>query len=405
MSVTMSVVLVVAFSFAAGEGLRWLAHRRGVILSGVEYAVIGVLLGPLGAGMLTEQVLTVMEPAVWLMIGLVGFTMGLRLQDLLTASASRATAGVLLGAASLVTVGAAGAGVLMYAQDVVDPSQLWLPILVFGAAGSVGGTRLHRSAVEALGARGPIIDTLRLASVTSSTLAVVVAGLMEDWQRATDSPALYESLHLPHQLWLAMGVLVGVACGVLFAWFQRGEANDERTFLATIGVVIFASGIAEALGSSPLLVGLVTGVTVSILSSQAGQLRTQLQLLDRPVSIALLLFAGALFVPLEGVYWLLPVVYAASRALSLFVWPRLLVQPLVRVPHAGRLGAGMRSQGVIAVAIGVSLDLAYPEHAVVTDAVLVGVLLFEVGASQSLRRLLGDAGELRRVSVEAEVAA
>ena len=55
----------------------------------------------------------------------------------------------------------------------------------------------------------------------------------------------------------------------------------------------------------------------------------------------------------------------------------------------------------IPIAIGVSLAVAHPELAPVMNAVLIGVLVFEVGAGRALRRTLADAGELGNVEVTA----
>ncbi len=405
MSVTITIVALVSFSFIAGELLQRLGQARGVILSGVEYVLIGALFGPLALGMITQDVLAVIEPAAWLLVGMVGFTKGLRLRQVVDNAATRVAAGLGYALLAMAGIAAAGGAVLLAMEPAMDLNRILLGSLVFGAAGSLSSTRLHRRAIEHLGARGPMVETLEVASFAGSALAVLVAGLTMDWQRALHSPALYDSLQMPSQLWMAMGILVGIVCGLLFVLFHRGEHDEERTFLATIGVVIFASGIAAALGSSPLLVLLITGVTVSIFSPQAAELSDRLLMLDRPLSIVLMLFAGAFFVPLSGLFWLLPLAYVLSRAVSLFLWPRVFLRPLAKGPHSGRIGAGLRSQGVIPVAIALSLALAHPEMAPVCDAILLGVLAFEFRAGGALRSLLGDAGELGRVDVKDEVAA
>lgn len=403
MSVTLTLVIVVAFSFVAGEALRRLAEWRHVILSGAEYALIGILVGPLALDMLSAEVLHVLERGVWLLLGLVGFTLGLRLKGLRGLTARRAVGGLLVGALSTALVAGSTAGVLFLSTGGYagfDAGSFTVAMVVLGSAGSVASARLHRSLVDRLDCRGPLIETLEVSAVMSAALGIVVAGLMLDWQRAVDSPMIYESLSLPKEVWLAMGLIVGVVCGLLFVLFQRGEQSDERTFLATIGVVIFASGIAAALGSSPLLVGLVAGVTVSFALPQAQELGAQLQQIEQPVSIALMLFAGALFVPVSGAFLLLPVAYVVARALSVALWPRLVLTPLLPPGLSRYAPQGMRSQGTIPIAIGVSLGLAHPDLAPATNAILIGVLVFEFGAGNALRRSLANAGELGRVPAQ-----
>lgn len=401
MSVTLTLVTVVAFSFLAGEALRRLAEWRHIILSGAEYAIIGLLVGPLALGLLSDDVLHVLIHGVWLLLGLVGFTLGLRLRRLRGSSPKRVLAGLVASALSIVVISAGAAAVLALSVEpgfTVDWAELVVPIVVLGAAGSVASGRLHRSSVERLDARGPLIESLEVMAVSSAVLAIAVAGLMLDWQRAALSSPVFDWLNLPREGSLAVALVVGITCGLLFVLFQRGEDDDARTFLATIGVVIFASGIAAALGSSPLLVGLVAGITVSFTHAGAVHLGEQLATIDQPVSIALMLFAGALFVPVSGVYLLLPVVYVGCRLLSITVWPRVVMAPLLPAGRSPFASAGLRSQGTIPIAIGVTLELANPDLAPFASAILLGVLVFEYGAGAALRRTLADAGELGNTS-------
>lgn len=398
MSTTITLVVVVAFSFVVGEFIQRLATRRGLLLSGAEYLIIGVLVGPLVAGFVTPDSAMVIQPAMWLLIGLVGFTIGLPLRHTISqAGAVHLIAATLLALLSMLGIGAAGFAVIRYLDPGAPLSSLILPVVVFGTAGSVVSARFVHMASDRFRARGPLTEFLTTSAEWGTALAVVIAGGVMDWQRSASSIEVLD-LSLPGELWMAASLFIGVFSGVLFWLFHRDEDSAERTFLATVGVVIFASGIASAVGASPLLVGLLAGVTVSALSRHADDLSITLQTLRRPSGIVLMIFAGTLWVPPTLVATIGLFAYLVSRLVVLWILPRVVLRPMLGIHAAGWLGSGMRGQGVLPVALVLSLVLVHPEDAQVASIVLLAVFILEFGAGNALRRLLGDAGELAAIS-------
>ena len=397
MSTTITLVIVVALSFVAGEFIQRIATRRGLLLSGAEYLIVGVLLGPLVSGIVTADSLILIEPAMWLLIALVGFTMGLPLRHAISAGGPvRLIAATLFFAASVGTIGAAGFAVLKLVYPEVSIADMALPAVVFGVCGTVVSARFIDLAAHRFDARGPLTSFLTASAEWGSALGVLVAGVVMDYTMAGEAVVVGD-VALPGELWTGSSLLIGVFAGVLFWLFHRDEDSDERTFLATVGVVVFASGMAKAVGASPLLVGLLAGVTVSLLSRQADQLSETLGTLDRPAGIVLMLFAGTLWT-LPSVYgWLGVSVYLGARLVTLWLYPRIFVRPVLKSAPAGWIGSGMRGQGVLPVAIALALVLVHPEFREVGSIILVGVFVLEFGAGTALRRLLGDAGELNRV--------
>ncbi len=406
MSITLTLVLVITFSFIASRFLHRLTTNRQLLLSGVEYLIIGLLLGPVASGVLNTTALELLHPAIALLLGLVGFVMGLPLRHHLRAAAMR---DVLIGAGIALLSLASISAVTLALMRHLMPDQLWLDLLpgalVVGAAGAVVSGRLLEAGAASLQAHGPVLRLLMTAALTGNTLAVVIAGLALDFKHSLKFPATIRYFDLPAEVWLITSVGVGLVSGVLFVLFHRNDESEERIFLATVGVVIFASGIAQALGSSPLLVNLVAGLTVSVLSPQADALSHQLDRLEQPAFVALLLFAGAMWAPLHGVEWLLPIGYLLCRALSLLLWPTLVTTALRHRASAHRVGAGLRAQGGLAVAIALSLELADIGLGVLYATIIIGALFFELGAGGGLRRMLADAGELSAMPSAGEVSA
>ena len=99
MTATAFLVLAVVFSFAV---TRWLTRfaERYVMLSGAEYLLVGMLIGPVMLGFVTRHALDALHPFVSLLIGLLGFLVGLRSPQGLRAGPA-STVGVLSWARSI----------------------------------------------------------------------------------------------------------------------------------------------------------------------------------------------------------------------------------------------------------------------------------------------------------------
>ncbi|MFT4974820.1 MAG: hypothetical protein ACI8S6_000703 [Myxococcota bacterium] len=397
MPTTITLVLVVVFSFLASRFLNRLTSQRSLLLSGSEYLIVGLLLGPLVTGVLHQRALDTLLPGVALLLGLIGFVLGLPLRDHVAAARLRdLLVGALCALLSAAVLSALAVGLLFVLGADADWVALIVPGVVLGCAGVVVSSRLLAAGIESLQARGVVTDLLQTVALTGNTVAVLLAGLALDFDLGHRSAAILH-FQLPAGTWLVVSGLVGLICGGLFALFHLGDDSEERTFLATVGVVLFASGIAVALSSSPLLVCMVAGLTVSLLSPHSSNLTAQLDQLERPVMIVLMIFAGALWVPLRGSEWLLVGLYLAGRWINLLLLPQAAMLLLRHPARRQRLGAGLRSQGILAVALALSLQLSVPRWQPIASAIVVGVLFYELGAGIALRRLLADAGELSLV--------
>ncbi|MFH1462861.1 MAG: hypothetical protein ABIO70_00535 [Pseudomonadota bacterium] len=389
MSTTMALVLVLTFAYVVGR----LLERGGLraLPTTAVYALVGVAVGPWGLHLVTGEIVATLQPFLSLLLGLVGFVMGLSLRRRMQ-EARGLEAGALCGGWVIAAVAMAVYGFLWLAQRPASPHQILWPALALGASAAVSDRVLIRTLAERVGARGPVRELLRTVTLASSLLAVCVFGGSLALVRARDSS---EALGLTPTEWLLASSAVGVACGLLFTIFLGRWGENQRTFLATVAVVTFASGLAAGIGVSPLLVGLIGGLTVSVFSRQAGELADVLAKLERPAVSAILVFAGAMWAPPEARYWLLPVLYAAVRLLALrsggWAAPRLVGD----LPRAPRLGDALLHQGALAVAIAANFVQVFPEQAaVVLTTVVGGLILSDLMAYGAVRAVLADAGEI-----------
>ncbi len=406
MSVTLLLVVLVVFAFFAAHLLNRYAARF-VPLSGVEYLVVGALIGPqISPQLLSSDSLDQLRPLVSLLLGVMGFLVGLQARR--KSEAWRFTwTGVLIALATLLLLAvpfAVAYGLLVSPTDtvllerrlfVLDGYRFELFLtreqcaiaLVLAAVAGVSFTLPGRAGrwTEA-----PVFQLLRRAALAGQWVAVTAVALVLAWTRSR-APAT--SIEGSAAYWFLGAIVLGVVLGACFTLFVGQETVTSRIFLATVGTMTFGAGIGAELGVSPLFVSLVTGATVAFSSRHHEQLREQLNRLHHPSAVLLLVLAGALWVPpAEATLWLFPVVYLAFRWLarrtlpSFFAWLTTPVDPT-------RLGVGLLRQGTLAVAVALDFALRAPEHAgVVLTTAITGALVFDVLARGALRRFLIDAG-------------
>lgn len=398
MSLTVVLILVVTFSVVVNGLLRRYTSQPS-LLSGVEYLLIGLVLGPYAADLLSQDVTDRLQPVISLVMGLVGFILGLplrhRVQHLATMKAGLLTS--LLVAAG---VGGATYVVLRWviATDTSPIDVLWLSLAI-GAAGTTMAGPLLEAGVTRIGASGPVTELIRSHGVMGNIVGVVTAGVALALAR---SHSAAHSMDLTETEWLVASAGFGLGCGVLFSLFLgRQEETADRTFLATVGVVIFTSGVAFGMGVSPLLLNAIAGLVTSFLYRHADRLHEVLQALHGPACTILLIFAGAMWIPPPALGWLLPLTYLVTRFLAVRGAAALSLRAVHDVPQTPRVGNGLIGQGALAAAIVMNFSQVNPELAsLALTAVLPTLLISAPLSPHGLRATLADAGEIGRITAD-----
>lgn len=423
MSTTIIFVGVVVGAFIGGRILSNYASRLS-LLSGVEYLVLGALIGPHFADVLSTEVLETLDVFVSFVLGVMGFVVGLGVR--------RVRGGIEVGLAGLsvtTMVAIAVGGLAVAAAQYLDPSLLRVEDPVFSRAIASDGHRLLRvwvsrealwfgltvgaaagvcsfAMIELAGreqvTRWPGLEVLRSIGASSQFAAVLILGVAMAGSRAAASA---EALGMTLTEWSVLTVAAGAACGVLFTVFLGREDDPMRTLVAAIGAITFAAGIGAALGVSPLFVNLIAGAMVGASSPHAKRLEDALEALTFPTRVLVLLVAGAFWAPVSGLAWALPVAYALVRAGALRYAAPLAARTFV--PHSDahqNLGAALLGQGALAAAIAVSFAQRFPDtSSLVTTTILGGMLITDLFSVPVLRRYLADRGALDLHEVEPEV--
>lgn len=394
MSEPLLLLFVVVVSYLAAYVVFQRIARRYALVSGAEYLVLGLLLGPQLGHLLPAQALESFSPLITLGLGWIGARVGtqLALPRLVRIPAVRYRVAL---AEALGTVGLLGGGeyLLLRWLAVPDPEAriVAATLALVALPASAAGVRIVAAGRDA---RDPVVRQLEVSvglhQVAASTGLAVLFALLH-----TAPTSLPRSL-VPTE-WVAITLAIGIVGGMLFHVFVGDETKVDRLFISLAGSIILVSGAAAALRLSPVFAALVFGMIIGNGRGNRAELIAALSRVERPFYFALLIFAGASWRPMEG-SWVLP--------LLLF----LVARPLVRLSSGwlaarvngmtgvlgGQWGRGLIGHGGFAVVL--ALDYArkggMPGGSFVFTATVASLLLTELASARFIRSVQRISGLL-----------
>jgi Kef-type K+ transport system membrane component KefB len=273
--------------------LRWATRRFGWV-SGVQYVILGVVLGPV-LGVMSPEQLRSFLPLLVLGSGAVGLMVGLELN--LRRRGGRDDRSLRLAGMSAVmtllfVVGLPAVALSFFAAN--PPENVWYYVGLFGAIALVADPYPVLRLGKHLGVRRESMELANGVGWLSSILAVVVFGSLFFFFNPAESlwPGPWEAV------WWALGhVLLGGVLGAIAGAFIQMRPDDDRLMTILIAVVVLASGLAYVSGMSVVVVNFIAGVVIVHMSSEALRVERIFSAVNRPLYILLLFFVGTLWVP------------------------------------------------------------------------------------------------------------
>lgn len=375
-------LLIGAAYVAADVFVDWL-EERFLILSGVEYLLLGFVLGLAFPGMQDIENLQPIFPVIALTTGWLGLLRGteLRVREIRGAPDGLGTAMIL----HLAIPGLAVGSVAYFGFQVNG--------MIAALLGCVAAAHSSEP-FQVLSARyqvfGPIASIVEKASRLGDVLVILAFGLVFCvFHEGT--PGAPE---LNWWQWTEITLVIGAGLGLLMRPFVAEGQSTHARFLALVGIIFFASGAAYFLSLSALMVNLVLGIVLVNLSAAGQGVRGTLRDTERPMTIVLFVIAGALVRPAPWLSVLVGfVAFVALRSLGSLVASRLTS---FRTELRGDLHRGFFAQSAVVVAMAVTFRLVV-EGALVDVAyivILLSVIFHGLIGPRLLRGLLVDAGGL-----------
>jgi len=371
MTAGITLVLIVAATYlAARVAFDWLA-RRFLVVSGAEYVVLGILIGPQGFGLVNADALRSFAPITLLALGWTGAIIGtgFYLPGLVAVRGIVYRLAFVESVLTLLTI----FGLMMAALYLVGiPQELaWIPALALGAIGTASTSAAADVVARALGPGRPLVGQLRVSTRVNALVAVLMLGVILSIHHP--DPGVLSRPITPTE-WMVISITVGVVGGSLFYLFLGGEAHEDRLLIALGGAVILVSGAAEYIGLSPLVAGLFFGAILTNTADNREEITEVLEGVERPLYFLLLVVAGASWVPSREP-WAFGVValFLAARAAGKLGGARLAARANGVLDRLGDdWGLGLLGQGGLALAL--CLNYTFQSAPILQDVVFTAAI-------------------------------
>jgi len=365
--------------------------RRFSFAGGIEYVLLGVVLGPV-LGILDAELARDIRPVLLLGAGALGMLAGLELGVREGATRVRGAWAAALSittfsALTVIALPLLAAWMLGYE---IEADHAWTGALLFAGVVALGSDgAVIGSLAESLGARGPAPELGIATANRVRALAILAFGLL--FALITDTSILDLRPLAGAATVLGVQVCAGVVLGLLFGVVVHRKL-DERTLLTVVvGMVFLAGGFAYAMNASAIFVNFVAGLTFAVTSPHAGEATRTMRSIKQPFVIALYFFAGLEWV--GGALW----VYA-------MIVPFLLLRSLGRrlggaiaarfsSAHAN-LGLATTAPGGLTLAFVINTVLVYRNVPGIVDAygpLITAMVLLDLYSLRAVRRWLVDA--------------
>lgn len=387
------LVAVVAAGYLAARLAAGALARRFLIVSGAEYLILGVLLGPRISGLISANVIDSFGPFITLAIGWMGAVIGseFHLKRMLRFRGELYQVAFIEAVLVVAIVGGTMLAILTRLFDIpltdaIAPAASLGAIAVTTSASGIAlaARRLARDRA----ARTPLLRQLQVTGGMDAAVGVLAFGII---LCIVHVPPPGDIRPPTPTEWAVITIGIGVVGGILYHLFLGGERDPDRLFVALAGAITLASGTAAYARLSPLLPTMLIGAILANTARNRHEIGIVLHRVQHPLYLVLLIFAGAAW-RVPGRLWVLPIAaFILIRLLAKIGSARVATRLSGMSGALGRdWGLALIGQGSLAAAIALNYRIFDDSDLsnVVFTAALVSVLATDLLSARFVRAVV-----------------
>jgi hypothetical protein len=331
---------------------------RTFYLSGLEFILLGMLLGPMFFNVLDEDSIEGLEPLMALLLGWVGMLFGFQFEIsmLRRFPVIQFLAAIGEGLVTLVFVFVGVYMTLGLFPEIPENMKVIYSLALASAAACTAQTGLALVASTNHTVNRDSLNLICYISSIGGAGALIFYGFVFLFRPETSSVSFL------HRLGIEAGMTI-VACFsllLLYALFLTKWRRSEELNLVIIGMAVLSSGIASLLNLSPILLNFFMGFCLVNLSLEKERIFNLLISVEKPVYLMILVFLGA-HLKIDSMWPLiLGLSYIFFRSIGKFSgWFLVVALKPDSKNHSLKLGFALIDQGGLPLAILLDLLLGF----------------------------------------------
>ncbi len=384
-------------------------QSRFYVPSGIEYIFLGILIGPSFSNwitktfqinypeIITHDILLQLSPGISAAIGFVGLAYGLKFKfkDLSKVEPEHFRLTFADISFSIILMGGASFGILYY--TFFNGKNLLEIIAASYALSVMGGVTSHfiiDAVIKRYKIKGKISTALSNVSVLNVNFNIFIYGILFSVIHLGAS----EKVNLSPTEWIVVSILLAVIIGILFFIFIGREQDENKLFVAVLGIAIFTSGVAYFLNFSPLYMNFILGVILTNLSKISDKIDASLNRLLHPFGILIVIMAGFYWVPtglwvfIAAVLGFIILRFYTKKIAGYLAYKSAFDQDKLHF----EIGRGLFSSDIIVAAMIIDYVNVYQNQftPIVLSCVLSSLILYSVIGFSTTKNYLVDVGEI-----------
>ena len=353
---------------------------RTFYLSGLEFILIGIMLGPLFLNVLDEDSIKGLEPLMALLLGWVGMLFGFQFEisKLRRFPMLQLMAAIGEGLVTLILVFVGIWVTLRFFPDIPEKMKVIYSLALASSAACTAQTGLALVAKSSFTGNRDSLNLIGYISSIGGAGALIIYGFVFLFR-----PENSDSVSFLSRI-ATEGSMTVAACFsllILYTMFLTKWRRREELNLIIIGMAVLSSGMASVLNLSPILLNFFMGFCLVNLSLEKERIFDLLITVEKPVYLMVLVFLGAHFKLYSTWPLVLALSYIAFRALGKFSgWLLVLMLKPDNKKHKPKLALALIDQGGLPLAILLDLLLGFSGEftQIVISVAIIGIVFNDI---------------------------
>ncbi len=372
------------------------------------YILIGILIGPGVAGVLTHEMLDHFIIIRQMAIGFIGYTIGLELKfDKLRKTGKQVTI-ITLSQALLTTI-LVTLAIVSY-LSVTNGDYVWTYGLILGAIATATAPGPIVAVVKNFRTKGPVTDVLLPLVALDDAIGIMIFAVM--LSIGVSLLGVSDGTNMAHMIWepvkeiglsLGIGLILGL---VLYGLAKKFNRDDDKILLMiTIGIVIAAIGIGQVVHASAILLPMTVGVVLTNMIDEQYEKRLtrNTDLFSAPILLGFFTLAGAeLDLHVLRLIGYMGVIYLVVRVIGKVLGAHFSAKWVKAPPTVVKyLGFTLIPQAGVAIDMALTAELRFASlpgfeiiGSEIMTIVLAATVIYEVLGLIVVKSALGRAGEI-----------